>query len=200
MRVLNRLKDMKILGIDPATHSLAYGLCQMQVNGDIELLDYGKVELVKGQGMGIKIKGVVDALPDIIKTTLPDVAYIEQTVYIQNYQTSRDLSYIVGAAMATAALHKVPIVEASPLVWKTQIGYNRVTKKDILAWSQTMGEKEAKKKASYERKYRVRRLLAERIHQDLLDVDRYDGDEIDAIGIATWGCQKEIEKNLEGIA
>jgi hypothetical protein len=36
-------------------------------------------------------------------------------------------------------------------------------------------------------------------HQDLRDVDRYDGDEIDAIGIATWGCQKETEKNLEGI-
>ena len=193
MRTFNRLKDMKILGIDPATHSLAYGLCQVQADGDVELLDYGKIELVKGQGMSIKIHGVIDALPEIIETTSPDVAYVEQTVYIQNYQTSRDLSYIVGAVMATAALRGIQIVEASPLVWKTQIGYNRVTKKDILAWSQTMGEKEAKKKASYERKHRVRRLLAERIHPDLLDVDRYDGDEIDAIGIATWGCQKEIE-------
>ena len=200
MRTFNRLKDMKILGIDPATHSLAYGLCQVQADGDVELLDYGKIELVKGQGMSIKIHGVIDALPEIIETTSPDVAYVEQTVYIQNYQTSRDLSYIVGAVMATAALRGIQIVEASPLVWKTQIAYNRVTKKDILAWSQTMGEKEAKKKASYERKHRVRRLLAERIRPDLLDVDRYDGDEIDAIGIATWGCQKEIEKNLEGIA
>ena len=149
--------------------------------------------------MEVKIKGIVDSLPEIIKMSKPDVAYIEQTVYIQNYQTSRDLSYIVGASMATASLHKVPIVEASPLVWKTQIGYNRVTKKDILAWSQTMGEKEAKKKASYERKHRVRRLLAEKIHSELLDEDIYDSDEIDAIGIATWGCQKEFEKNLDGV-
>jgi Holliday junction resolvasome RuvABC endonuclease subunit len=165
----------------------------------VEVLDYGKIELVKQKGMEVKIRGIVETLPEVVAMSKPDVAYIEQTVYIQNYQTSRDLSYIVGASMATAVLHKVPIVEASPLVWKTQIGYNRVTKKDILAWSLTMGEKEAKKKASYERKHRVRRLLAERISSELLDTEKFDSDEIDAIGIATWGCQKEIEKNLEGV-
>ena len=199
MKTLGRLKGKRVLGIDPATHSLAYGLCQIQADGEVELLDCGKIQLVKQKGMEIKIQGIVEALPAIIKDLSPDVAYIEQTVYIQNYQTSRDLSYIVGASMATASLHKVPIVEASPLVWKTQIGYNRVTKKDILAWSQTMGEKEAKKKASYERKHRVRHLLAERIGSDLLDSEKFDTDEIDAIGIATWGCQKEFEKNLDGV-
>ena len=199
MKTVRSLKNIKVLGIDPATHSLAWALCIMNRQGDVEVLDYGKIELVKQKGMEIKINGVVEALPEVITMSKPDVAYIEQTVYIQNYQTSRDLSYIVGASMATAALHKVPIVEASPLVWKTQIGYNRVTKKDILAWSLTMGEKEAKKKASYERKHRVRRLLAERIGSELLDEEKFDSDEIDAIGIATWGCQKEIEKNLEGV-
>ena len=199
MKTLQSLKNMRILGIDPATHSLAWALCIANHQGDVEVLDYGKIELVKQKGMEVKIKGIVDNLPEVIKMSKPDVAYIEQTVYIQNYQTSRDLSYIVGASMATASLHKIPIVEASPLVWKTQIGYNRVTKKDILAWSQTMGEKEAKKKASYERKHRVRRLLADKIDSELLDEDIYDSDEIDAIGIATWGCQKEFEKNLEGV-
>jgi len=200
MKTLQSLKNMRILGIDPATHSLAWALCIANHQGDVEVLDYGKIELVKQKGMEVKIKGIVDNLPEVITMSKPDVAYIEQTVYIQNYRTSRDLSYIVGASMAVASLHKIPIVEASPLVWKTQIGYNRVTKKDILAWSLTMGDKEAKKKASYERKYRVRQLLAERLGSDLLDSEKFDSDEIDAIGIATWGCQKEFEKNLEGIA
>ena len=199
MKTLQSLKNKRILGIDPATHSLAWALCTINHQGDVEVLDYGKIELVKQKGMEVKIKGIVDNLPEVITMSKPDVAYIEQTVYIQNYQTSRDLSYIVGASMATAAVHKISIVEASPLVWKTQIGYNRVTKKDILAWSLTMGEKEAKKKASYERKHRVRQLLAERLGSDLLDSEKFDSDEIDAIGIATWGCQKEFEKNLEGI-
>jgi len=199
MKVVRHLKSMRVLGIDPATHSLAWALCVIDHAGDIDIEECGKIELLKRQGMRVKVEGIVESLPEILKRVKPDVAYIEQTVYIQNYQTSRDLSYIVGASMATAAANGIAVVEASPLVWKTQIGYTRVTKKNILAWSKTMGEKEAKKKASYERKYRVRRLLAERIHQDLLDVDRYDGDEIDAIGIATWGCQKETEKNLEGI-
>lgn len=199
MKTLKSLKNMRILGIDPATHSLAWGLCMTNHQGDVEILDYGKIELVKQKGMEVKIKGIVDYLPEVIARSKPDVAYIEQTVYIQNYQTSRDLSYIVGASMATASLHKIPIVEASPLVWKTQIGYNRVTKKDILAWSLTMGEKEAKKKASYERKHRVRQLLADRMGSDLLDSEKFDSDMIDAIGIATWGCQKEFEKNLAGV-
>jgi Holliday junction resolvasome RuvABC endonuclease subunit len=199
MKTLGSLKNRKVLGIDPATHSLAWALCEMNSQGDIILLDCGKIELIKQKGMEVKIQGIVENLPKVITVSKPDVAYIEQTVYIQNYQTSRDLSYIVGASMATASLYKIPIVEASPLVWKTQIGYNRVTKKDILAWSVTMGEKEAKKKASYERKHRVRRLLADRIGSYLLDIEKYNDDEIDAIGIATWGCQKEIEKNLEGV-
>ena len=199
MKTLNSLKNKRVLGVDPATHSLAWALCVLDGQGDVSLFDYGKIELIKQKVMEVKIQGVVNNLPEVITASKPDIAYIEQTVYIQNYQTSRDLSYIVGASMATASLHKIPIVEASPLVWKTQIGYNRVTKKDILAWSQTMGEKEAKKKASYERKHRVRRLLADKIDSELLDEDLYDSDEIDAIGIATWGCQKEIEKNLEGV-
>ena len=199
MKTLSSLKNKKILGIDPATHSLAWAVCETNSQGDVVLLDYGKIELVKKMGMDVKVQGIVEYLPEVIRSSSPDIAYIEQTVYIQNYQTSRDLSYIVGASMATASMHKIPIVEASPLVWKTQIGYNRVTKKDILAWSVTMGEKEAKKKASYERKHRVRQLLAERIGLDLLDIEKFDSDEIDAIGIATWGCQKEIEKNLAGV-
>jgi Holliday junction resolvasome RuvABC endonuclease subunit len=199
MKTLGSLKNRKVLGIDPATHSLAWALCEMNSQGDVDLLDCGKIELIKQKGMEVKIQGIVENLPSVIAASKPDIAYIEQTVYIQNYQTSRDLSYIVGASMATASLHKIPIVEASPLVWKTQIGYNRVTKKDILAWSVTMGEKEAKKKASYERKHRVRRLLADRIGSYLLDIEKYNDDEIDAIGISTWGCQKEIEKNLAGV-
>jgi Holliday junction resolvasome RuvABC endonuclease subunit len=199
MKTLNSLKNKRVLGVDPATHSLAWAICVLDGQGDVSLADYGKIQLVKQKGMEVKVQGIVDCLPGVLAVSKPDIAYIEQTVYIQNYQTSRDLSYIVGASMATAALYKIPIVEASPLVWKTQIGYNRVTKKDILAWSQAMGEKEAKKKASYERKHRVRRLLADRIHSELLDEDIYDSDVIDAIGIATWGCQKEIEKNLEGV-
>jgi Holliday junction resolvasome RuvABC endonuclease subunit len=199
MKTLGSLKNKKVLGIDPATHSLAWALCEIDSQGDVDMLDCGKIELIKQKGMEVKIQGVVENLPKVITVSKPDVAYIEQTVYIQNYQTSRDLSYIVGASMATAALHKIPIVEASPLVWKTQIGYNRVTKKDILAWSLTMGEKEAKKKASYERKHRVRQLLADRMGSDLLDSEKFDSDMIDAIGIATWGCQKEFEKNLAGV-
>ena len=146
MKTLNSLKNKRVLGVDPATHSLAWAVCVLNGQGDVSLADYGKVQLIKQKGMEVKIQGIVDYLPGVLAVSKPDIAYIEQTVYIQNYQTSRDLSYIVGASMATASLHKVPIVEASPLVWKTQIGYNRVTKKDILAWSQTMGEKEAKKR------------------------------------------------------
>ncbi len=55
MKTLRSLKDIKVLGIDPATHSLAWALCVANRQGDVEVLDYGKIELVKQKGMEAQI-------------------------------------------------------------------------------------------------------------------------------------------------
>ena len=62
MKTLRSLKDIKVLGIDPATHSLAWALCVANRQGDVEVLDYGKIELVKQKGMEVKIRGIVETL------------------------------------------------------------------------------------------------------------------------------------------
>jgi len=193
MKTLSRLKDVRVLGIDPSSHSLAWGVCKITLQGDIEFESAGKIPLVKQEGVSASISSIVGVLPGVIKSTNPDYFFIEQPVYIQNFQTSRILSYIVGASIAMARVVRVPVVEASPLVWKTGIGYSKVTKKDIVAWSIQMGEKEAKKKASYERKNRIRNLLIKRYGDKFNDHEKYDADVVDAIGIATWGCQQRLD-------
>ena len=50
MKTLGGLKNKKVLGIDPATHSLAWALCEIDNQGDVSLLDYGKIELIKQMG------------------------------------------------------------------------------------------------------------------------------------------------------
>jgi Holliday junction resolvasome RuvABC endonuclease subunit len=194
VKSFSSLKDVRILGIDPSTKSLAWGLCRFTGQGDIVFDDAGLITLPKQEGMGAIVKTIVDDLPDLVKETRPDAVFIEQTVYIQNFQTSRVLSYVVGAAMAAVAFVGVPITEASPLSWKTGIGYKKVMKKDIIAWSLKMGEKEAKKKASFERKNRVRHILVDRLGEEFSDTDRYDVDMVDAVGIAMWGCQQRSDE------
>jgi Holliday junction resolvasome RuvABC endonuclease subunit len=199
VKTFSILKNVKILGIDPSTRSLAWALCTLGGGGAVSLGLYGKIELPHKQGMEPKINAVVSSLPGVIEAVEPDFVYIEQTVYIQNYQTSRDLSYVVGASMATSALSGVSVCEASPLVWKVGIGYKKVMKADIARWTAETSEKEAKKRAAFERKNRVREILVDRFSDDLLDTDQYDHDIIDAIGIALWGCQKQDDKNHEGL-
>jgi len=199
MRALAALKSVKILGIDPSTRSLAWAVCTLDGSGDVILGETGKIDLPHKQGMELKVNAVVDNLPGVIESIKPDFVYIEQTVYIQNYQTSRDLSYVVGASMATSALSGVHVREASPLVWKVGIGYKKVMKADIAKWAAETSEKEAKKRAMHERKHRVREILSDQFSGDLLDDERYDHDVIDAIGIALWGCQKQDERNRDGI-
>ena len=70
-------------------------------------------------------------------------------------------------------------------MWKRGIGYSKVTKAEKEKWEKEIGVKEARKKAAFERKDRVRQILVTVLGKDF-DESRYDSDEIDAIAIGVW--------------
>jgi hypothetical protein len=82
----------------------------------------------------------------------------------------------------------VKVKDVGPLEWKRWLGYKSVSKTEIAAWTKDMGEKEAKKKASFERKNRVKTILEERIP----NLDEGDYDVLDAIAIGVWAANTLI--------
>jgi predicted RNase H-like nuclease len=75
------------------------------------------------------------------------------------------------------------VSDVPPLTWKPFIGYKNVSAKEKAEWAVTMEQKEVKKKAEFERKERVKRIIDQRIPNHGCT----DHDIIDSMGIGIWG-------------
>ena len=178
--IVQKEKWNKVLAIDPASHSLAWAI----LSWDKELIATGKIDLSKEKQQSEKFNKIKKELLEVVEKHSPDVAVIEQSVYIQNFQTSRIISYIIGFTWGIISDRCKKIEDVSPLSWKPAIGYKNVTKKDgeILDKNGVKGSMLIKMKN--ERKNRVRQIVGVAFGKDTDGID--DDDIVDAIGISLW--------------
>ena len=123
-------------------------------------------------------------LLEIVDEYSPDAAVIEQSVYIQNFQTSRVISYIIGFTWGIISDKCRVIEDVSPLVWKPAIGYKNVSKKDGEVLSKNGKKGSLQSKMKNERKERVREIVSVSFGKNTSGIE--DDDIVDAIGIALW--------------
>ena len=183
MSILDKLNNAKVLSIDPSTKSIAFAVV-LKEKINISLCAKGKINLDKLDDIQSKLKCIGSVIPELIEYHKPTHVVIEQTIYIQNPQTTRLLSYIVGHMLGCALMHNVKVMDVGPLEWKRWLGYKSVSKVEINNWTKEFGEKEAKKIASFERKNRVKNILDSRIS----NLNESDYDIIDAIAIGLWAA------------
>jgi Holliday junction resolvasome RuvABC endonuclease subunit len=183
MSLSAKLHSGTIIAIDPSTKSLAFAVIERS-GSQVKLKAKGKINFTGLDDVMSKLNCLNGILPAIIDHHKPDMVVIEQTIYIQNPQTSRLLSYVVGHMLGLALASKVKVKDVGPLEWKRWLGYKSVSKAEIAQWTKDIGEKEAKKKASFERKNRVKILLEERMPE----LDEGDYDVLDAIAIGIWAA------------
>jgi Holliday junction resolvasome RuvABC endonuclease subunit len=178
--IIKKEKWNRVLAIDPASHSLAWAI----LSYDKELIATGKIDLTKEKEQSQKFNKIKTELLEVVKLYSPDVAVIEQSVYIQNFQTSRIISYIIGFTWGIISDQCDAIEDVSPLMWKPAIGYKNVTKKDseYLAKNGKKGTVQAKMRN--ERKERVREIISVAFGKDTPGLE--DDDIVDAIGIGLW--------------
>ena len=181
MKSLGVLKKQKIISIDPSTRSLAYAVMYT----DDEVIEIGNIDLTGTSDFKEKLRIIGCSIPGLIESHRPDVAVIEESVFIQNFKTSKLISYIIGHTMGVLATSCAFVVEANPLVWKSQIGYKKVTKAEKDKFESQWGVTEAKKWAAIQRKSRVRKLMQDKYGKEFED-SLYNSDEIDALAIGVW--------------
>lgn len=184
--VLSYLKKEKvntILTIDPASHSLAWAVTT--IDGEkINLVKTDKISFVKSASIEEKFNQIKLGIANICEIYKPDVCIIEQSVYIQNFQTSRILSYIIGFTWGIASLSCRRVFDVSPLVWRSGVGYKNLTTKDKEELKSDGRKKNLELKKKEERKRRVRVIIEQ--HFSIDDLDLGDDDIVDAVGIAIW--------------
>jgi hypothetical protein len=110
---------------------------------------------------------------------------IEQTILIQNPETTRKLSYAVGVLIAECLIRDIPIVDVPPATWKSFMGVKPLTK----AWKQKiltdLGETEGRKEIERLRKSQLQDILGKRFPQ----FNWEDNDLADSCGIGLWAAR-----------
>lgn len=120
---------MVILGIDPGTTRIGYGL--INKNGRIKLIDYGVIE-IKAAIQKDRLVELSSKLEELIKKYQPEAAGIEKLYFAKNQKTALSVAEARGVIILTLAKNSVPIKEFDPKEIKAAItGYGGSDKEAV---------------------------------------------------------------------
>lgn len=131
-------KEKIILGIDPGTNVMGYGLI-MTEGKNYKILQYGVIHLKKYETHELKLKKIFERVTGIIDEFLPDTMALEAPFYGANVQSMLKLGRAQGVAMAAALAREIPITEYSPKKVKQSVtGNGNASKEQVAAMLQTL--------------------------------------------------------------
>ncbi|MDD2244917.1 MAG: crossover junction endodeoxyribonuclease RuvC [Dysgonamonadaceae bacterium] len=124
-------KERIIMGIDPGTHVMGYGILQVLDNKP-RLMDLGVYSLNRTDDHYMRLAKIYAFVIDLIDKYLPDELAIEAPFYGKNVQSLLKLGRAQGVAMAAAISRDIPIFEYAPLKIKVAItGNGRAAKEQV---------------------------------------------------------------------
>ncbi|MCD7898873.1 MAG: crossover junction endodeoxyribonuclease RuvC [Bacteroides sp.] len=126
------VKEKIILGIDPGTTIMGYGVLKI-VGNKPELLAMGVIDLRKYGNHYLKLMKIFERVSGIIESFLPDELAIEAPFFGKNVQSMLKLGRAQGVAMAAALSRDIPITEYAPLKIKMAITGNGKASKEQVA-------------------------------------------------------------------
>jgi len=131
-------KERIILGIDPGTSIMGYGLVK-EVKKKVEMITLGIVKLDHLDDHPLKLQRIFEKTLALIDQYHPDCLAIEAPFYGKNIQVMLKLGRAQGVAMAAALSRNIPIFEYAPRKIKQSItGNGNATKEQVAAMLQTL--------------------------------------------------------------
>ena len=124
--------DKIILGIDPGTIILGYGLIGI-TNKKMTLISTGVVRMSKLENHQLKLKKIFESITHLIEEYHPDEVAVEAPFFGKNVQSMLKLGRAQGVAMAASLVKGLPIEEYSPRKVKQSITGNGASSKDQVA-------------------------------------------------------------------
>lgn len=120
MRAAENKTDKIILGIDPGTTIMGYGL--IKISGkDASLITLDIITMNKLPNHFLKLKKIFEETVRVIQLYKPDEVALEAPFYAKNIQSMLKLGRAQGISMAAALHHNLPVFEYSPRKVKQSI-------------------------------------------------------------------------------
>lgn len=126
------VKDKVILGIDPGTNLMGYGVLHI-IDSKPTVKALGVIDLRKYANHYLKLAHIHERVSGIIQSYLPDELAIEAPFFGKNVQSMLKLGRAQGVAMSAALEKDIPITEYAPLKIKMAITGNGQASKEQVA-------------------------------------------------------------------
>jgi crossover junction endodeoxyribonuclease RuvC len=131
-------EDKIILGIDPGTTVMGYGLIHVK-KSEVSMINFGVIQLKKIETHPDKLKRILDRINGLIAEFKPDEMAIEAPFFGKNVQSMLKLGRAQGVAIAASLNHNIPYEEYSPRRIKQSItGNGGSSKEQVAAMLQTI--------------------------------------------------------------
>lgn len=125
-------KEKIILGVDPGTNVMGYGVIAIQ-GSKMRLLQFGVIHLKKYSSHELKLKKIFDRILSLIDDYLPDEVALEAPFFGKNVQSMLKLGRAQGVAMAAALSRDIPIAEYAPRKIKQSVTGKGTASKEQVA-------------------------------------------------------------------
>lgn len=126
------MREKIILGIDPGTTIMGYGLIKV-LNNEMSFMLLNELNLKKLNDHYLKLNHIFNRTVEIIDNYNPDEIAIEAPFFGKNVQSMLKLGRAQGVAMAAGLSRQIPITEYSPKKIKMSITGNGNSSKEQVA-------------------------------------------------------------------
>ncbi len=122
---------MKVLGIDPGTGRLGWGIVNHEKGIDtLEIC--GCFETKANTELAIRLEKIYLFLQELIEKHKPDAVAVESLFFATNAKTAFDVGAARGVILLAAQQAHLPIAQYTPLQVKSSVvGYGQADKKQI---------------------------------------------------------------------
>lgn len=122
---------MRILGIDPGTATVGWGVLEIET-GKTRALAYGHISTSPKHPLPTRLAEIATDLKNIVQAHQPDEASVEELFFFKNQKTAVSVAEARGAILLTLETLRVKLFEYTPLQVKQSLtGYGRAEKRQM---------------------------------------------------------------------
>lgn len=122
---------MRILGIDPGTGILGFGVIDVS-RSKVQMVDAGVIRTPVKEDDAVRLVTIYEELSDIIASSKPTVMSVEKLFFARNVTTAMTVAQARGVVLLCGMQAGMTIFEYTPMQIKQAItGYGKADKKQM---------------------------------------------------------------------
>ncbi len=124
---------MLILGIDPGTLRIGYGLVRGD-RGRFQAIDHGVVQAKKELPFPDRLFHIFHAVSDLLERERPDAMAVEEVYVTSNAKTTLRLGHARGVILLAGVEKRIPMAEYAPREVKQAVVGSGAASKEQVQW------------------------------------------------------------------